>query len=282
MAEGWVTDSGSLLPGVNAQGTDSGHATKVVTSKQAATTILFCKTGQTTIRQLEEETVTEYRGLDETSATAKVGVTDGTTQTAYYATFNGDDHSITVTTGSKKEVSARRTNEANGWVLTVRNVTYSVLGLDTNKWKTTRVVSGGGDARTVSVNMSSSHVRTWAGVSLYSTKRVTVREHPGLSQAAAESLAESLSNETNVAEHVMVCNVSSTIDGSAVPGSWCYASLHTGKVVYTSTKKVSDDEGYTVTETEEVYSWRQAGNGTSTSSSGGHNYSTTKAWSVYS
>ena len=263
--EGWVTDSGSLLPGVSAQGVDSGHATKVVTSKQSASTLLFCKTGQTTIRQKETETVTEYRGLDSVSAQAKVAAsTDGTTQTGYYATFSGEDHSITVTTGTKKEVSARRANDANGWTVTVREVAYSVVpditaNGYTGPWKTSRVVAGGGTARTVSVNVSSTHVRTYSDVALYSTKKVTVTEHPGLSQAAAETLATTLANQTSVAEKVMVCTVQSYVNGGWLTGSWCYASLHVGTIVYTTTRKVSDEEGYVVTETKEEYDWRQAG-----------------------
>lgn len=273
-----IGDNNATLP--TAGGTNGECV--VGTSKQSASTILFSKSGQTTVRQRETETITEYRALNEASALAKVGVTDATTQTSYYATFGEEDHSITVTTGTKTEVSARRANEANGWIVTKREVAYTVEGLNTSTWKTTRVVSGGGTVRTVSVNVSSTHVRTFQDVALYSTKTVTVKEHPGLSQSAAESLATSLANETNVAEHVMRCSVSQTIDGGAIPSTNAWATIHTGKIVYATTRKISDDEGYTVTETEENYSWRQTGNGTTTSSSGGHNYSTTKAWSVYS
>jgi len=231
----------------------------VGTSKQSVSTILFSKSGQTTVRQRETETITEYRALNEASALAKVGVTDATTQTSYYATFGEEDHSITVTTGTKTEVSARRANEANGWIVTKREVAYTVEGLDTSTWKTTRVVSGGGTTRTVSVNVSSTHVRTYLDVALYSTKTVTVKEHPGLSQSAAESLATSLANNTSVAEKVMRCLAQSYVNGQWLDGSWCYASLHVGTIVYATTRKVSDDEGYVVTETEEVYGWRQAG-----------------------
>ena len=277
---GWISSSGSTLP--------TAGTCDVKTSKQRSSTILFCKSGQTTIRQWETETVTEYRGLDAESAQAKVaGTSDLTAQVAYYATFGTEEHSITVTTGTKTEVSAQRVNDANGWNVTVREVSYSVepnitANGYTGPWKTSRVVSGGGTARTVSVNVSSTHIRTFQGVALYSTKTVTVKEHPGLSQSDAATLATTLANGTNVAEHVMLCSVSQTIDGSAIPSMTAWASLHTGKVVYATTRKVSDDEGYTVTETEEVYSWRQAGNGTTTSTSDGHTYSTTKAWSVYS
>lgn len=270
---GWIANSGSSLPAASV-GCD------VKTSKQSSSTILFCKTGQTTIRQKETETVTEYRGLNEASALAKVAAsTDGTTQTSYYATFGSDEHSITVTTGTKTEVSSQRVNEARGWNVTVRELTYSVVPDITangysGPWKTSRIVAGGGTARTISVNVSSTHVRTYSDVALYSTKRVTTIEHPGLSQAAAEALATSLANETSVAEKVMVCKVQSWIDNSWFTGSWCYASLHVGTIVYATTRKVSDEEGYVVTETREVYDWRQAGQVNTAS--------TKKNWSVQS
>ena len=254
MAEGWVSSSGTTLP----------STCEVKTSKQSASTILFCKTGQTTIRQKETETVTEYRGLDETAALAKIAASsDNTAQTGYYAPFNGEDHSITVTTGTKTEVSARRVNDANGWTVTVREVAYSVVPDITSNsysgpWNTSLVVPSG-TSRTVSVNVSSTHVRTYLDVALYSTKTVTVKEHPGLSQSAAATLAASLANNTSVAEKVMVCTAQSYVNGGWLTGSWCYASLHVGTIVYASTRKVSDEEGYVVTETEEVYAWRQAG-----------------------
>ena len=185
------------------------------------------------------------------------------TRNPFYATVNGEDHSITVTTGTKTEVSARRVNDANGWTVTVREVAYSVVPDITSNsysgpWNTSLVVPSG-TSRTVSVNVSSTHVRTYLDVALYSTKTVTVKEHPGLSQSAAATLAASLANNTSVAERVMVCTAQSYVNGGWLTGSWCYASLHVGTIVYASTRKVSDEEGYVVTETEEVYDWRQAG-----------------------
>ena len=267
----WIVDSGNSMPA----GTLGCH---VATSKQRALTILFCKAGQTTIRQMETEVVTEYRGLDKDSALAKVAATsDATAQVAYYATFGDEDHSITVTTGTRTEVSARRSNDADGWTVTKRVVTFGVLpditaNGYTGPWKRTRIVSGGGSSRTVSVNVSSSHVRTYSDVALYSTKKVTVTEHPGLSQSAAETLAATFASETTIAEKTMICSVQSYVNGGWLTGSWCYASLHVGNIVYASTRKVSDEEGYVVTKTKEEYGWRQAGS-VSTSS-------TRKSWSV--
>ena len=103
-----IGDNNATLP--TAGGTNGECV--VGTSKQSASTILFSKSGETAIRQRETEEITEYRALNEASALAKVGVTDTTAQTAYYATFGEEDHSITVTTGSKTEVSAQRANEA--------------------------------------------------------------------------------------------------------------------------------------------------------------------------
>ena len=269
MAEGWVSSSGTTLP----------STCEVKTSKQSASTILFCKTGQTTIRQKETETVTEYRGLDETSALAKIAASsDNTAQTGYYATFNGEDHSITVTTGTKTEVSARRVNDANGWTVTVREVAYSVVPDITSNgysgpWNTSLVVPSG-TSRTVSVNVSSPHVRTYLDVALYSTKTVTVTEYPGLSSSDAATKANAIANQTSVTEKVMKCLAQSFVNNQWIDGSWVFASLHVGTIAYATTRKVSDEEGYTVTGTVEVYSWRQAGEVNTAS--------VKKNWSVYS
>ena len=72
----------------------------------------------------------------------------------------------------------------------------------------------------------------------------------------------------------MRCLAQSYVNGQWIDGSWAYASLHVGTIAYATTRKVSDDEGYTVTGTVEVYGWRQAGN-VNTSS-------TKKNWSVLS
>lgn len=261
----WIAHAGADLPPESAE-----YA--VSTSKQSTSTIVFCKSGADTVRQVETETVTEFRALDEASAKAKAGVADETSQSNYYAAIGGENHSITVVTGTKTEVSARRANEAGGWTVVVRKVDYSVDGLDEDVWKTTRVVSGGNAGAIVSISMSSSHVRTYSDVSLYATKTTTVTEHTGLSQADAQAMLSACAGESTAVERTMVCTVQGVSSGTWVTVSRCWTTLHVGNSVYASARNVSNEEGYTVTKTVEAYGWSQSG--------AVNNSTTKKSWSV--
>ncbi len=232
MAEGWISSSGSGLPAASL-----GCDVKV--SKQSSSTILFCKTGQTTIRQKETETVTEYRGLDEASANTKVGVTDGTSQTTYYATLGGDDHSITVTTGTITKKSARRANEARGWTLTVREVTYSVEGLDTTVWKTSRTLTATSEI-VVSVEKTTSYVFSMDGNVLMSKRTTTVKEKRHFSTQALANAAYTASGHS-YKEYKCGTNV---VKKCTIP----YGTERSVSVTF-----VSAEEGWTARATETVF-----------------------------
>lgn len=234
---GWITDSGPSLP-ASTVGCD------VRTSKQSASTVLFFKTGQTTIRQRETETITEYRGLDEDSALAKTGVSDGTTQTVYYATLGGDEHSITVTTGTRTEISARRANEANGWIVTKREVEYSVepniaANGYSGPWATSLTLTATSEV-VVSVEYSASFVFSMDSNVLTSTKQTTVKERRHFSTEALASAAYTAATH-GYTEYQCGTNV---IKKCVIPS---------GTQRSVSVFKVSDEEGWTARATETVY-----------------------------
>ncbi len=261
---GWIDVAEADIP------TDKDHATKVETSKAASSTLLFAKSGKTTVYQREEETVTEYRGLTETSARGNAGVTDSTTQTAWYGTFGSEDHSITATTGTRTVATAARANEARGWTLTVREVAYSTYPEDLTKagWAQSRTASGA-KTRTVSHSKSANHVQTWSYCSLFQTKETTVTETTGLTEADAQALIDDEVAKSSFFEQTMRCAVQSYVSLSTTgsgtkdwtTSSWCWAMVQLGTIYYGSARKVSDAEGWSATITKEAYGWTQAGNG---------------------
>lgn len=263
----WIDVSSDEIP------TAGDHAAKVAVSKGASSTLLFAKSGAKEVYQREEETVTEYRGLTEASAQAKAGVTDGTTQTAWYGTFGSEDHSIVATTGTRTVATAARANEARGWTLTVRETTYSTIPEDLTEagWAKTLAGDTGetGRTRTVSNAKSLSHLQTWSGCALFQTKETIVEETTGLKdEATAKAKIDEAVASSSFKLQKYVCSVEcygtwNSADGtkSWQSGSWCWTMGQTGTLYYGSSRKVSDAEGWAVTITKEVYDAIQTGNG---------------------
>lgn len=245
----WIDVSSDEIP------TTGDHAAKVAVSKGASSTLLFAKSGAKEVYQREGETVTEYRGLTEASAQAKTGVTDKTTQTAWYGTFGSEDHSIVATTGKRTVATAARANEARGWTLTVRETAYSTIpeDLTTEGWAKSRVDSEG-NTRTVSKSKSISHARTYNGCSLFQTKTTEVAETYGLTKDAATAKVNGLTN-ASFKETTLWC-----VSGA----SKAWQIVQTGSMSYGSTRFVSDAEGWTATITTETYDWTQSGNTSAT------------------
>ncbi len=253
----WITHAGSSLPA-------DSHNVTVKTSAASASTIVFAKNGSTTIRQIETIETTDYRGLDMASALAKVGVSDQTVQTKYYATIGGEQYSITLLSGTKTEVTAQRANDANGWTVTKRVTTYSsspaASATDfTNVWKTT--VSASSATGTVeSYEMSRSHCRTCGdGHTLYSTKAVTVTEYRNLTQSAASSLVSSSTADTVVETRIFFqsyVNLSTSTQGSGsyswVNSAWYVLPVGTER---RASMRNAGDGAYNVTVTETVHGW---------------------------
>ncbi len=232
-------------------------------SANTTTSILFSKTGQKMVRLKEKEEVYEQRALTESAALELVGVTDGTTQTTYYATFGEDEYSIIVTAGTKTEITAARANEARGWLVTKRVVTYTPDGLDEKIWKATHGGTGSG-GRIVSISISSSPVQTFFNTTLFSTKKTTVREYTGLTKTEAEAILSGCTTATSITSQTMRCATETKVKDSWVLTSWCYAQVNKGTQEYASARNVSTDEGYTVSKTTEEYSWSQVGTVNST------------------
>lgn len=260
----------------------SSSSGTVETSKSATTSLLFAKTGQTTIRQKETEEVTEYRGLTKDTAQKMVAVTDSTTQTTYYKQIGSEVYSITVLSGTKTEISAARNDESDGWHATKRVITYSTepdltSSKTANGWSTTYPTTGTSEGRQVSYSSSTSPVTYYWGASLFSKKEVTTTEYSGLTQAAAQSLVQSKTSST-VAQKIYQCLSYTTNQGdTARLSGWCYAECTVGTNVYGSAQKVSDTEGYRVTITTEVWTADTHNSSESGSTSAG-SYTITRTW----
>ena len=259
--------------------------TRVHISKRAASTILFAKSGATTIRQVEMETVTEYRALTEASAKSLAGVVDGTTQTEYYASFDGVLHTISVLSGTKTEKTAARSNEANGWTLTVREVAYSTFPASLpSGWSTSASSSSAQPvSTTTSISHSRSHVASYGGCTLISTKEVTTGElysyatSAAANTAAAEWVAALDSGESALTSLTVCCSWQT----SGIPGGWQYATVNSGVLKYATVRPSSTGSGWMIETTKEKYGWTQSpANGITRNDwpvSGGSGSSTTSA-----
>ena len=251
----WITNSGPSLPAATV-GCD------VKTSKTSASTIVFAKNGSTTIRQTETIEITEYRGLDATSALAKVTVNDQTVQTKYYATIGGEQYSITLMSGTKTEVTAQRANDADGWTVTKRVTTYTSNPATsatafTNVW-TTSIAASSATGTVESYEMSRSHCRTCGdGHALYSTKSVTVTEYRNLTQSAATTLvsnntADTVTDTTIYFDAYIDLSSSGSGNNQWVTTAWYVLPIGTEK---RASMRNAGDGAYSVTVTETVHGW---------------------------
>lgn len=252
---GWISNPGSSLPAASV-GCD------VKTSKQSASTIVFAKNGSTTIRQIETIETTEYRGLDKTSALAKAGVTDNTVQTKYYATIDGEQYSITLMSGTKTEVTAQRSNEADGWTVTSRVTTYTSNPATsatafTNVWSTS-IAASSATGTVESYERSRSHCITCGPTgnrfALYSTKTVTVTEYKNLTQSAAQTLVNNNTADTVTDKTLYFQNY---YDSSWHTGLWY--TLQTGTEKRASMRSAGDG-AYSVTVTQTDYGYTHTAN----------------------
>ena len=226
----------------------------VDTGKQTASSILFSRSGATTVRQIETDEVMEVRGLTQSAGKGKVpnaaNIVDNTTQTSYYAFIDGLVFSITVTTGTKEEWSAARKDESGQWVATKHTKTYAVKGLNTSVWGTTPLDSDGtaivlstsGVTRTISKDKTASFVYSAEGDTLCATVTTTVKECRYISTQAA-------------AEAIVNANTSSSSMGSATHRGLFVISLPvtSGTEKFASARYVSPQAGWTVTITEKAF-----------------------------
>lgn len=225
----------------------------VDTGKQTASSILFSRSGASTVRQIETDEVMEVRGLTQSAGKGKVpnaaNIVDNTTQTTYYAFIDGLVFSINVITGFKEEWSAARKDESGQWVATKHTKTYAVKGL-TNVWGTTQLDSDGtaivlstsGVTRTISRDKTASFVYSAEGDVLAATVTTTVKECRYInSQAAANAIVNA--------------NTSVSSMGSATHRGLFVISIPvtSGTEKFASARYVSPQAGWTVTITEKVF-----------------------------
>lgn len=240
--------------------------TTVDTSKIASSSILFAKNGSETIRQAETVETSEIRGLTKTAAKNMAGVTDNSVQTVYYAHIGDDDHAITVLSGTKIEKSAQRANEADGWTVTVKTTTYSTLPATLPTcWKDNRADAGVSTMNElVSRDRSSSYIwdRSDGNTpnALFATKTTSVYESTGLTKEEADNIVNGTASENT---HTVARIAWEVYNGTAGDGlgvgwyAWAWASCQVGSDVFASARKVSDEEGWTVTKTVVEHGWSQ-------------------------
>lgn len=236
----------------------------VDTSKAASSTILFAKSGATVIRQIETVTVVEKRGMTKANAQALATVTDTTTQTAYYATIDGESHSINVMSGSKTERTASRSNEAEGWTVVEKTTIYSTVPDIDNQafsdvWKTSRTATSASGME-VSYDKSIATCMAKSDCTLYSVKTTTVTEYRNLTLSAATTLVD-INTTSSVVQKTMHLKIR-LIEGRESWYNSAWYVIQKGTEKRASSRQVSATEGYTVTMTETVYSWSQSGNTT--------------------
>lgn len=247
----------------------STSGTVVFVSKHSSSTFLFSRSGSTTIRQVESVETKEIRGLTESAAKGMCGVTDSTTQTAYYAKIDGLVFSFTATTGTKTEKSGARRDESGQWCVTERKTTCSVTPSPLpSAWGTTPLnedgeaiaLSASGKTRMVSIENSSSNIWEWGGDAVNQTIRVVTKEIRYINSETSASSIAAANNSNTVSITTLFHDTTQTgTDGEehVVVGAWCYAKTGTEK--FASARRVSERDGWTVVVTEKTYAFN--GNG---------------------
>ena len=247
----------------------SSTGTDIPQSNVPASTILFCLNGQTTIRQIEEVETTETRGLTEAAATALAGVTDNTTQTAYYALINGTVYQFTATTGTKTEVSAARADDSDQWVATERVTTYSITPSSLpNVWGTTELnangetiaLSSGGTSSDISIDYSSSRLWVYNNHPVNQTIRTVVTEVKYIDTQAHANALVTANTSDNLSDTTVKQNGTYTLANGTTETyvcAWC--TVKTGTEKFASARYVSAKEGWLVTITTKTYGYNATG-----------------------
>lgn len=227
----------------------------VTTGKESASSILFARSGSKTVYQKETVTTQVIRGLTEAGGIAKIpSASDETTQKTYYALIDEEVFTLTATTGTKVDYSGSRVDETGQWQVTIRTTEYTIVNLDTSVWSETKINSDGveidlssvGIEKFVSYDASNSYVFTYAGNTLFSTNKCTVKERRYIdSYANAVAIANA-----NTSNGISYKKVSCT----ALGGSY-WVWLPTGTETHAAVSQGSDGEGWTVSITSTEHGW---------------------------
>jgi len=222
----------------------------VVTSKDSASSVLFSKSGETTIRQCETVLVTETRGLTENAAKSKVTPPTYTdyAETAYFRVIDNVTYKIVVRTGTETRHTARRADESNQWIYTKTQTTFAPNVTVTNYgWSTTdagRALTDAGVTVPISQDKTATYQFQYAGDAISSVVTSTVQEIRLLTETGKNNYLAQASAGATMKKHV---------HGLA------YSWFNDGTDVMVSARYVSAEEGWTVTKTTKVYSF--SGNG---------------------
>ena len=246
----------------------SSTGCSVDTSKQSASTILFCRAGAQSVFQIETEEVSEIRALTESAAKARVpsaaSIEDNTTETVYYALIDSLVFSITVRTGSKTEWSAARKDESGQWVARKVVRSYAVKGLDTTIWGTTTIDAGGdtitlsesGVTSTLTREKSTRYIAQYRGATIHSLVTSVVQEVKYIDTLEhAQAIVDAHGGSTVTYQGYWCGVITYDISGGVTKEDiWATCSAPIGTEETAELRYISPSEGYTVTISTRSYS----------------------------
>lgn len=210
----------------------------------SASTIAYCA-NNLILRQVQSVTACEYRCLTQAAAEKLASLSsDNTTTTIYYKGIGTSPYSeyaaCGVTTGTKADYVASRSNEADGWRVTCTETTYSAGA--TTGWSTTRPTAATTSGIVRGHSSSSSYLFSYNNSPIYSTETTTTTEYLFLTKSEAE---------TKVSQN----NTNNTQMGRWRYGtSTFYAYTWKGTIKSATSRYVDSDNGYTVTVNEKTLS----------------------------
>ena len=213
-----------------------GLELEVPKSSHSSTSIAYSANGLI-LRQFEGVAITEYRGLTKAAADLLCTLGSDTTQTTiYYKQIGTSDEyaAVGITTGGRTEYAASRANEANGWIVTKTEQTFSAAA--STGWSTTRPSGATSTGIQTGKNSATAIVYTAEGDTLYATHTTTTTEYRFLSKSEADT---KVANETSDSVAITAFTHSGTLIVTV------YAQ--TGTVKTASSRYIDAERGYTVT-----------------------------------
>lgn len=235
----------------------------VITAKESASSVLFAKDGQTTIRQIEIVETTEIRGLTEANAKGRVSgptLSNDYAETTYYKVIDGATYQFLGRTGTETRHAARRVDETNQWVYTKTETTFSLNVNPTENAYGWSTIEGGNtlSADGVEVPVSSDKTATYqykyGGEAICATVTTSVVEYRHVTTEGKNAYVALSSAGAQMYNHNYVRTQAEAGIGNPY-GTLAYAIFMHGTDTQYSARYVSAQEGWTVTKTTKTYSW---------------------------
>jgi len=234
----------------------------VTVSKESGSSVLFCKDGQTTIRQIETVVTTEIRGLDESSAKNKVTAPTYSNygETTYYKVIDGATYQFLGRTGTETRHAARRVDETNQWVYTKTETTFSLNVNPTANaygWGTSaggNMLTASGVEVPISNDKTASYQYTYAGEAICSTVTTEVVEYRHVTEAGKNAYVALSSSGARMYKHNYY-RTQQEAGSNNQYGNIAWSIFMHGTDTQYSARYVSAQEGWTVTKTTKQYGW---------------------------